>query len=101
MVLSGFHAGPLVAHGSEHPPTAAAGVYDHQHGHGEERQGPIESDSPGDLNFEAGHHHSPSGPAPQGPQPDLAYAGGKQIVFASEATLLRLGAPAPPLDPPR
>ena len=99
MVLSGLHAGPAAAHESDgaHWSDAAS----HVHG-SQARDGPDDpSDPSADLDADQGHHHCPSAPAPQLPQAELSNDPGKQILFASEVSFLRLGAAAPPLDPPK
>ncbi len=100
MVLSGLHAGPLAAHGSEHSDVSIAEGQAHAQGHADDDDGPSDSDPSADLASEQGHHHSPSVAAPQLRGSDLERRFGEQIVFASEASLLHSGSPAPPLDPP-
>jgi len=100
MVLSGLHAGSLAAHGSEHSGLSVVGGETHTHGHADHDDAPSDSDSSADLALEQGHHHSPSVAAPHLPGSDLERRFGKQIVFASETSLLHSGSPAPPLDPP-
>ncbi len=100
LVLSGLHAGPIAAHGNAHSPDAAVGMYDHGHGHDDHTEDRDTDDRSADMNAEPGHHHSPSGAAPQFPQTDLVLKFGKQVVYASDTPRLHSGVPAPPLDPP-
>ncbi|MBX9898196.1 MAG: hypothetical protein K2Y17_09920 [Qipengyuania sp.] len=100
MVLSGLHAGPLAAHGSEHSAQSIVGGHTHTHGHADHVEDSSDSDRSAGLASDQGHHHGPSVTAPQLPGSDLERRFGKQIVFASEASLLHSGSPAPPLDPP-
>jgi hypothetical protein len=99
LILSGFHAAPVAAHESDgtHWSDAAG------HAHGSHHDGGADdpSDSPADLDTDQGHHHCPSAAAPQLPQAELNSGPGKPILFASEVAFLRLGAAAPPLDPPK
>ena len=101
MVLSGLHAGPVAAHESDGTHWNDATSHGHVHGsHDDDGQdGP--NDVPADRDAEQGHHHCPSAAAPQLPQAELTGEPGKQILFAEEVSFLRLGAAAPPLDPPR
>lgn len=102
MVLSGLHAGPVAAHESDG--THWSDVASHGHVHGShDGGGPDDpSDDPSaDLDADQGHHHCPSAAAPQLPQAELNSDLGKQILFAAEVSFLRLGAAAPPLDPPK
>ncbi|WP_324262276.1 hypothetical protein U4960_03885 [Altererythrobacter sp. H2] len=101
MVLSGLHAGPVAAHESDG--THWSDVASHGHGHGEHNGGGGDdpNDSPADLDADQGHHHCPSAAAPQLPQAELNSHLSKQILFAAEVSFLRLGAAAPPLDPPK
>ncbi len=101
MVLSGLHAGPVAAHESDG--THWSDVASHGHVHGSHDGGGEDdsNDSPADLDADQGHHHCPSAAAPQLPQAELNSDLGKQILFAAEVSFLRLGAAAPPLDPPK
>jgi hypothetical protein len=99
LILSGLHAGPVAAHGNEGP-SATADFHDHGHVHVSHGEDPNDGDASPDLNSEQGHHHSPSGPAPQVSGSDLELHFTKQVLFASEASLLHSGSSAPPLDPP-
>lgn len=99
LILSGLHAGPVAAHGSEgYSATAAFDL--HGHVHASHDEGASDGDASPDLNSEQSHQHSPSGPTPQFPGSDLEPRFIKQVVFASETSLLRSGSPAPLLDPP-
>lgn len=101
MVLSGLHAGPVAAHESDG--THMSEVASHGHVHGSHDTGGEDdpNDTPADLDADQGHHHCPSAAAPQLPQAELNSDPGKQILFAAEVSFLRLGAAAPPLDPPK
>lgn len=99
--MSGLHAGPVGAQASgvAHQSEASS----HNHGHGLDVGGDVSDDSDpiGDAEADEGHHHCPSAAAPVLPQAEVATTFAKQLLFASETSLLRLGAQAPPLDPPR
>ena len=101
MVLSGLHAGPVAAHDGDSAHWTDAGSYGHALGSHDDISPNDPSDAPADPDADQGHHHCPSAAAPQLPQAELNSDPGKQILFASEVSFLRLGAAAPPLDPPK
>lgn len=102
MVLSGLHAKPVVAHESNGAHWRDSANHGHMHGSldGDGLDG-LSDDPSADLDADQGHHHCPSAAAPQLPEAELNNEPAKQILFASEVSFLRLGAAAPPLDPPK